>query len=173
MSIPLINEVLSSPQEELLVATNPIEKEQTQPINVLITYNKVIQFLAYLDNLKEKEFSNQNEIIENVNNIYTYQNNVIFESNLPIEITNTLELYINNIIEFLSNKLQDLPSVYTLNVKNESSLLLSYRLYENIDNADILEKINNFEDSSISWNLIIGLFITVINILFCIAEKLI
>ena len=140
------SESLKTPQEQLLLATNDIEKTQIEPINILITYNKIIQFLGYLDNLKEKEFNNQNEVIDNINNIYDYQDNILYESNLPVEIQNILILYINNFIDFLNNKIQELPSVYTLDVKNESSLLLAYRLYNNIDKAIDLEKLNNFKD---------------------------
>ncbi len=142
----VVTESLNTKQEELIISSNETEKTQVEPINTLITYNKTIQFLGYLDNLKEKTFNNQNEIVESINNVYKYQENIIYESNLPIEIQSILISYINNLVEFLNSKMQDLPTVYFLNVKNESSLLIAYRLYNDIDKTEEIEKLNNFVD---------------------------
>ena len=142
----IISESLNEKQDNLLISSNPIKMVQLNPINVLITHNKIMQVLGYLDNLKITDFANQDEIIKNISNIYKYQDIILYEDNLPIDIKNTLTLYINNFIDFLNSKIEELPSIYSINVKNESSLLLSYRLYNNIDKVADIEQLNNFED---------------------------
>jgi len=141
-----INESLKEKQDKLLTSSNPVKMLQLSPINVLITYNKIVQVLGYLDNLKITDFTNQDEITKNISSIYEYQNIILYEDNLPIEIKNTLTLYINNFINFLNDKIEELPSIYSINVKNESSLLISYRLYNDIDKVADVEELNNFED---------------------------
>lgn len=146
LSNDVASEMLSGKQINQLPYYNAVEMIQIQPINILITYNKIIQLLGFFDNLKNINFNNQNDVVEKTNKIYAYQDNVLYESNLPIDIQELLVLYINNFIEFLNSKILDLPSVYTLEVKNESSLLIAYRLYNDIDKVKDIELLNNFTD---------------------------
>lgn len=127
-------------------SSNPIEQNQLTPINTLIISNKINQYVSYCENLKNFNFTTQDAIIDKMNNILTYQDNILYEDNLPIEIKDTLEIYINTLIDYLVEKSEGLPTIIEFEAVEESSLTITYRTLSSIDNVALIEDINNFED---------------------------
>jgi hypothetical protein len=125
---------------------NDIENKQISPINVLNLKNKINNYRAYLNSLVSKEYIYQEQINDDINKIFEYSNNILFESNLTIEIEEILIEIINTTTDYLIEKMDNLPQIQIFEVKNESLLMAIYRSSGNIENVSLIEKINNLED---------------------------
>lgn len=140
--------LMVQPKDKLQTSTtfNTIEQKQLEPINALITYNKITQYLAYTDNLKEVELTTQEELAEKINNLYFYFEDIGYENNLTTDIKEILDQYLATLVEFLHEKNELLPNLVEFEAIEDSSIIVAYRTLNSIDQVDLIEKINKFQD---------------------------
>ena len=142
----LLEVLLLQPKEKLTFSTNTIEQKQQEPINLIITYNKLTELLSYVDNLKQKEFISQQEVVEKINYVYEFSNNVSYETNLTTDIKETLDVYVSIFVDFLFELNEELPELQEVEVLNESSISIAYRTQLDLNSVRLIEKLNNFQD---------------------------
>jgi len=122
---------------------NQLINKQAQSLYIsLITFQLIIG-IAYMEQASNIDSYNSQEDIKKELTFLTFLSNDLITQNF---LSNEVLNLIKQSLEFLTNLLNDtfdnLPEVYTIKVQNESSLLIAYRTTGDIDNVNLIERIN-------------------------------
>jgi prophage DNA circulation protein len=129
-----------------LASTNNWQNNQYKPLNILNSTMYLKASVNLIKDLPNQKFISRENLDSEIDFLINLETEIITDNDLPQDIINEY-LTINNLcISVLLELKENLPQVYTINVNNESSLLLAYRTSGNIENVDKIEEINNFKD---------------------------
>lgn len=135
--------ILDISKSSVKSSSNPILQAKRKSLSVALTTTKLAIATVYLEKISNtSQYTSQEEITEELNFLTSLTNDLITEDILTKEITDLIKINTEFVINILNDTFELLPEIYTINVTNESSLLIAYRTTGNIDNAKIIEDLN-------------------------------